>query len=106
VKQADSTLNLAVEMQTPETLLIKLSGNTGGDNDPLGLGVVRDVLDLGASLQNLSDLVGPDSSVRPSLERALEELGNAGRSVADVAELLKRDPNSLLVGRKSPKAWP
>jgi len=61
----------------------------------------KTLADLRVSLQNISDLLGPDSSVRPSLAQALEELGNASRSVADLADLLKRDPNALLVGRKS-----
>ena len=66
------------------------------------LGDARKTLaDLRVSLQNISDLLGPDSSVRPSLTQALEELGHASRSVADLADLLKRDPNALLVGRKS-----
>jgi len=66
------------------------------------LGDARKTLaDLRVSLQNVSDLLGPDSAVRPGLARALEELGNASRSVADLADLLKRNPNALLVGKKS-----
>ncbi|HWW01026.1 MAG TPA: MlaD family protein [Candidatus Acidoferrum sp.] len=61
---------------------------------------------LRVSLQNVSDLLGPDSAVRPGLAQALEELGSASRSVADLADLLKRDPNALLVGKKSPKELP
>lgn len=61
----------------------------------------KTLADLRVSLQNISDLLGPDSAVRPDLAQALEELGNASRSVADLADLLKRDPNALLVGRKS-----
>jgi hypothetical protein len=57
--------------------------------------------DLRVGLQNVSDLVGPDSALRPSLVQALDQLGNASRSVADLAELLKRNPNALLVGKKS-----
>jgi paraquat-inducible protein B len=66
----------------------------------------KTLTDLRTGLQNISDIVGPDSSIRPGLARALEELGNASRSVADLAELLKRDPNALLVGKKSPKELP
>jgi paraquat-inducible protein B len=66
----------------------------------------KTLADLRVGLQNISDLVGPDSSLRPSLAQTLEELGSASRSVADLAELLKRDPNALLVGRKSPKELP
>jgi paraquat-inducible protein B len=65
----------------------------------------KTLADLRVSLQNVSDLLGPDSAVRPGLARALEELGNASRSVADLADLLKRDPNALLVGKK-PKEQP
>ena len=63
--------------------------------------VRKTLADLRVSLQNVSDLLRPDSAVRPGLARALEELGNASRSVADLADLLKRDPNALLVGKKS-----
>src|SRR5271168_3782075 len=41
----------------------------------------KTLADLRISLQNVSDLLGPDSAVRPGLARALEELGNASRSV-------------------------
>jgi phospholipid/cholesterol/gamma-HCH transport system permease protein len=54
VKQADSTLNLVVEMRAPTTLLIKLSGNAGEDNNPPGIGVVRDALDQAAGVRMLS----------------------------------------------------
>jgi paraquat-inducible protein B len=61
----------------------------------------KTLADLRTNLQNVSDLLGPDSAVRPGLARALEELGNASRSVADLADFLKRNPNALLVGKKS-----
>jgi len=61
----------------------------------------KTLADLRVGLQDISDLVGPDSSLRPSLAQALEELGSASLSVADLAELLKRNPNALLVGKKS-----
>jgi paraquat-inducible protein B len=61
----------------------------------------KTLADLRVSLQNVSDLLGPDSAVRPGLARALEELGNASRSVTDLADFLKRNPNALLVGKKS-----
>jgi phospholipid/cholesterol/gamma-HCH transport system permease protein len=54
VKQADSTLKLVVEMQEPGTLLIKLSGSASGNNNPPGIGVVRDALDQAAGVRLLS----------------------------------------------------
>jgi paraquat-inducible protein B len=61
----------------------------------------KTLADLRVGLQSVSDLVGPDSALRPSLVQALDQLGNASRSVADLAEFLKRNPNALLVGKKS-----
>jgi len=61
----------------------------------------KTLADLRVSLRSVSDLLGPDSAVRPGLARALEELGNASRSVTDLADFLKRNPNALLVGKKS-----
>ena len=54
VKQADSTLNFAAEMQDPGNLLIKLSGNVGGHNNPPSIGVVRDALDQATGVRLLS----------------------------------------------------
>jgi len=62
--------------------------------------------DLRTGVRNVSDLLGPDSPLRPNLNQALEELGNAGRAVADLAEFLQRNPNALLTGRKRPKEQP
>jgi paraquat-inducible protein B len=58
---------------------------------------------LRVAIRNVADLLGPDSAVRPDLIQALEELSNASRAVADLAEFLKRNPNALLTGRKRPK---
>ncbi len=41
-------------MQAPATLLIKLTGNAGGDNNPLGIGVVRDALDQATEIRLVS----------------------------------------------------
>jgi paraquat-inducible protein B len=71
------------------------------DNATNSLSDARKTLaDLRVGLQNVSDLLGPDSALRPSLVQALDQLGNASRSVADLAEFLKRNPNALLVGKR------
>ena len=54
MRQTDSTLSLVVEMQAPATLLIKLTGNAGGDNNPLSIGVVRDALDQATGIRLVS----------------------------------------------------
>jgi hypothetical protein len=40
-----------------------------------------------------------DSTIPSDLRQALQELGNASRAVADLAEFLERNPK-LVVGRK------
>ena len=38
--------------------------------------------------------------------KALQQLANASRAVADLAEFLQRNPDALVVGRKPPKEQP
>src|SRR5579872_1135121 len=54
MKQADSTLNIVVEMPMPGALLFKLSGSTGAKNNPLSIGVIRDALDQATEVRMLS----------------------------------------------------
>lgn len=61
---------------------------------------------LRVGVRNVSELLGPDSALRPGLAQALEELSSASRAVADLAEFLQRNPNALLTGRKQPKERP
>lgn len=61
------------------------------------------LIDVRGAVQHLSDLIGPDSSVKSDLTEALQQLGNASRAVADLAEFLQRNPDALLRGRKQPK---
>ena len=75
--------------------------------DPLADGITKTLTDaqktladLRVAVGNVSDLLGPDSALRPDLVQALEQVSAAGRSVADLAEFLQRNPNALLVGKK------
>jgi len=63
----------------------------------------KTLVDLRVGIRNVSDLAGPDSALRPELIQTLEQLENASRAVADLAEFLKRNPNALLTGTKQPK---
>lgn len=69
-------------------------------------GAQKTLADLRLAVQNVNDLLGPDSAIRPELVQALESLGNAGQAVADLAEFIKRNPNALLAGTKRPKEEP
>lgn len=59
--------------------------------------------DVRGAVQHLSDIIGPDSSMKSDLTEALQQLGNASRAVADLADFLQRNPDALLRGRKQPK---
>ncbi len=63
----------------------------------------KSLADLRRAIQNVSRLIGPGSSFGPDLSQALEELSNASRAVADLAEFLQRNPDALLTGRKPSK---
>ena len=63
----------------------------------------KTLADLRVAIQNVNGLLGPDSSLPPDLGRTLQDLGNASRAIADLAEFLERNPNALLTGRKQAK---
>ena len=63
----------------------------------------KTLVSLRFAIQNITALIGPESAVPPDLRQALEDLGNAGRAVADLAQFLQRNPNALLAGRKPQK---
>ena len=63
----------------------------------------KTLTDLRQAIQNLSAMLGPDDAFRSDLTRALEQLSNASRAIADLAEFVQRNPNSLLLGRKQSK---
>jgi len=90
-----------------------LLGRINGRVDPLADNLIntlsdarKTLADVRQGLHNLSGLVGPDTSFHSDLTQALEELANASRAVADLAEFLERNPDALLTGRKGPKEGP
>jgi paraquat-inducible protein B len=53
-------------------------------------------------MQNLRDLLAPDSPLRHDLTMTLEQLTEASQSLAALTEFLHNHPNALLTGRKLP----
>jgi paraquat-inducible protein B len=105
----NSIVALRGTLDNAQGLLKRINGHI----DPL-VGSVTNTLndaqktlaDVRIGVRNIADLLGPDSALRPDLIRTLEELGEASRAVADLAEFLKRNPNTLLTGIKRPKEQP
>jgi paraquat-inducible protein B len=84
-----------------------------GRVDPLADGVTKTLneaqttlADVRVAVRRASDLLGPDSALRPDLIQALEELGEAGHNIAELAQFLERNPNALLVGKKRSNEQP
>jgi paraquat-inducible protein B len=112
VASDDLTNSLAALRQTlvnAGTLVRRIDARV----DPLADGVTNTLYDaqktmagLRVAIRNVSDLLDPDAPLRPDLTQALEEVSSAGRSVADLADFLKRNPQVLLTGRKPPKPQP
>ena len=109
VASPDLTGSLALLRQTLDHTdrLVKRIDNCV---DPVAGGVTntlsdarKTLADLRVGIRNVSDLVGPDSAVRPDLAQALEDLSSACRNLADLAQFIKRNPNALLTGIKHPK---
>lgn len=92
-----------------QALLARINGRV----DPLADSVTntlsdaqKTLADLRQNLQNLSAVTGSETSFHSDLTQALEELANASRAVAELAEFLQRNPDALLLGRKPPKEQP
>ncbi len=75
--------------------------------DPLADGVTntlaqaqQTLAELRRGIQDLGAMIEPDARLRTDLSLTLEQLGNAANAIADLAEFLHRNPNSLLTGRK------
>ena len=62
--------------------------------------------DLRVTVQSLSAMVAPDAPMQTELTGALEQLSNAARSIAELTEFLKRNPDALITGRTPPKEKP
>lgn len=66
----------------------------------------RTLAELRMGTQDLRDLVAPEAPFRTELVQALDQLGHAAKSLADLAEFLNRNPNAILSGRKPPQPAP
>ena len=98
----NSLASLQVTLEQYRLLAEKLHSRV----DPLADSVTNTLAEAGSALtqvrsgvQNLRDLLAPDSSLRNELTIALEQLAAAARSISGLAEYLERHPNALITGR-------
>lgn len=78
--------------------------------DPLADGVTntlaqanQTLVQIRGAVQNLRDLLAPDSALRNDLTVALNQLAGAAQSISALAEFLQSHPNALITGRAPPK---
>jgi paraquat-inducible protein B len=62
--------------------------------------------DVRVAIQGLSTMVAPDAPLQTELTGALEHVSDAARSISELAEFLKRNPNALITGRRPPMEKP
>lgn len=60
----------------------------------------RTLVQARGGMQNLREVLAPDSPLRHDLSLALDQLAEASRSVSELADFLHTHPNALLTGRK------
>jgi paraquat-inducible protein B len=62
--------------------------------------------ELRGGVQDVRDLIAPQAPLHRNLQSALDQLSEAARSVAELADFLKRNPNAVLSGRKPVETKP
>ncbi len=105
----NSIQSLRRTLDNAEVLLKKINGRV----DPVADGAIdtlnaaqNTLAELRLGIQKLTGLVEPDAPLRAELTTTLDQLKNAARAIADLAEFLKRNPNALLTGKKPQKENP
>lgn len=66
----------------------------------------RTLKELRHGLEAMAGMVEPDAPFRTDATMALDQVANAARALADLAEFLQRNPNALITGRKKPTDKP
>ena len=57
---------------------------------------------LDRTLARAQELLGSDAPLAVGLASTLADLGEAARSIRDLADFLDRHPNAILIGRPKP----
>jgi paraquat-inducible protein B len=113
VASSPELTNAMVALQATLEQYRLLAEKLHGRVDPLADSITNSLAQAGSALaqiqsgmQNLRDLLAPDSSLRNDLTIALEQLGAAARSISELAEFLENHPNALITGRRGATKQP
>ena len=105
----NSLAGLRLTLEDARALVRKLDGRVDPIADSVTNTLVAAQLTLAQmrrGVEQLSGLLAADAPLQNELTTALDELGNAARAVADLAEFLQRHPNALISGKKTSQPKP
>ncbi len=88
--------NLAAASDDLRSLIAELNAATG----PMARSAESAVDEARRTLQSVDSVLGENSMLRYQLERVLQELTAAARSIRGFADMLDRDPSAIIRGRR------
>jgi paraquat-inducible protein B len=105
----NSLANLEATIEQYRLLAVKVHDRV----DPLASSLTNTLDQAGTALtqiqagvQNLRDLLAPDSALRNELTIALDQLANAAHSISALGDFLQTHPNALITGRRATQTAP
>jgi paraquat-inducible protein B len=88
--------NLAAAGSDLRSLIAELEASTG----PMARSAEAAVAQAQQTMQSVDAMLGQNSTLRYQLERVLQELTTAARSIRSFADMLDRDPSAIIRGRR------
>ncbi len=105
--------NTLVAVQTTLAEYKRLAENLNSKIDPIADGATntlaqanQTLIQLRASVQDLGNVLAPDSPLRNDLSQALQQLSEAAQSISALTDFLQRHPNALITGLKDTNKKP
>lgn len=106
--QSPKLTNSLDSLQATLTEYRLLAQRLGERVDPLSDNADQTLEEARASLaemrkgfEDIRDLIAPHAPLRKDLLKAVDQLGEAAQSIAELADFLTRNPNAVLTGRQS-----
>lgn len=102
---ANLDLTLGETRQLAEGMRQNLDPLAEGANETLAEARTT-MAEMRLAVEDLRDVLAPEAPLRRDVAIALEQIGNAARSIGDLADYLSRNPNALISGRKPQQVNP
>jgi len=93
-----SIADLSASLASLRSILHKVDQHA----EPIAANLDKALVSARETLMLLDGLLAPDSPLHERSSRLAEELGEAARSIRTLVDMLQRDPQSVMFGRKAP----